>query len=88
MAAQIVARLSSMDGETVRVTIGDLSAHGCSVRCVADWLRTGRFISVGMDEGPPLRAVVRWVRDNLAGLEFRRPMSAGRSEWHEMIGQT
>lgn len=85
LAARAVAQLNSMDGEHVRVAIGDLSAHGCSVRCLSDWLRAGRFVSVGIEDQPPLPALIRWVRDDIAGLEFLRPIPADRSEWHSLI---
>jgi hypothetical protein len=88
LAVQAVAQLCSLDGENVRVAIGDLSAHGCSVRCVSGWLRAGRFVSIGIADEPPLRAVVRWVRDDLAGLEFLRPVPSDRSEWHALMGSS
>ena len=83
--AQTIALLGSLDGENARVVIGDVSAHGCSVRSAAGWLRTGRFVSIGLDEAPPLRAIVRWVRDETAGLEFLRPIPLERAEWHDLM---
>ena len=83
--AQAIALLGSLDGENARVVIGDVSAHGCSVRCAAGWLRTGRFMSISLDDAPPLRAIVRWVRDGAAGLEFLRPIPLERAEWHALM---
>ena len=85
LTAQAVAQLCSLDGENARVAVGDVSAHGCSVRCASAWLRAGRFVSIGIDDTPPLRAVVRWVRDDLAGLEFLRAVPSDRGEWHALI---
>lgn len=84
--AQAIAQLCSLDGETIRVVIGDVSAHGCSVRCASGWLRAGRFVSIALDDAPALRAIVRWVRDDIAGLEFLRPIPPERGEWHALMG--
>jgi len=83
--AQAVAQLGSLDGEIIPVVIGDLSTHGCFVRSTSGWLRVGRFVSVSLGDDPPLRAIVRWVREEAAGLEFLRPIPMERSEWHALM---
>jgi len=85
--AQTEARLASSRGEEVMVWLGDASTHGCSVRCDAEWLRTGRFVTVALVGDQPVQAVVRWVRDGVAGLEFLRPLPATMTEWKRLIEQ-
>ena len=85
--AQAEARLASSRGDEATVWLGDASTHGCSVRCDADWLRTGRFVTVALGVDEPVQAVVRWVRDGVAGLEFLRPLSPTMLEWKRLIEQ-
>ena len=85
--AQAEARLASSRGDEESVWLGDASTHGCSVRCEAEWLRTGRFVTVALGADEPVQAVVRWVREGVAGLEFLRPVPATMSEWKRLIEQ-
>lgn len=85
LTARSVAQLSSLDGENVRVAIGEVSAHGCSIRCASGWLRAGRYVSIGLEEDAPLRAIVRWVREDTAGLEFLRPVPPESIEWRALM---
>jgi hypothetical protein len=81
----VAAQVSSLDGISVSGTIGDVSAHGCSVLCAADWLQPGRVVSIGINEGPALHAIVRWVRQGLAGLEFLRSAPSDRHDWRALM---
>ena len=75
------ATLHSMQGKTFKVMLVDVSAHGCSVRLKAGDLRAGNFVSVGFADEPPLQAIIRWVRNGSAGMEFLRPIPPERSDW-------
>ena len=84
-AAWTKARLQSSYGDREDVTLCDLSTHGCCVRISENWLRTGSFVSIAIDSEPPLQAIVRWVRDGAAGLEFLRPVPDDRTEWLDLL---
>ena len=77
--------LQCVPGETATVELADVSMHGCCVRTETPDLRIGRFVSIGIDSNPMLQAVIRWVRDGAAGMEFVRPIPPERSEWHDLI---
>lgn len=82
--AEVTALLLSAWGDEAEVRLADVSTHGCSIRSDAAWLRVGAFVSIGFGE-TPLRAVVRWIRDDAAGMEFLWPVPAERGEWHALI---
>ena len=79
------ASVASSHGDSAKMTIGNVSTHGCNIRGEAAWLRIGSFVGVSLEGGPPLKAIVRWVRDDSAGLEFMRPVPSGNTAWHELI---
>ena len=81
----VAAKVTSSRGDSASMTIGNVSTHGCNVRGEAGWLRMGGFVSVRLTDDQPLQAIVRWVRDGTAGLEFLRPVPVGHTEWHELI---
>lgn len=83
--ANTVARLHSSHGDSASVSLLDLSTHGCCVRGAAEWIRIGCFVSIALGEEPALQAIVRWVRDEAAGLEFLRPVPPERSEWFDLL---
>lgn len=76
------AILAFPSGRTAPGILADVSLHGCSIRTADDWLRPGSFVKVGFDEESMLGAIVRWVRDGAAGMEFIGPVPAERREWH------
>lgn len=82
---EIEALVASVRGQSSRMGIGDISAHGCSLSSDADWLRIGGFLSISAGTRPPLEGVIRWLRDGKAGVEFLRPVPAAYREWHELI---
>ena len=88
-APRVIARrrgqLISTQGEIALVGIGDVFAHGCVVQCASGWLRSGCFVSIVLDDGRPLEAVVRWVQEDHAGLEFLRAIRSDRSDWQDLI---
>jgi len=75
----------SLNGEEVTVDLADVSLYGCAIRSDAEWLRVGGFISIGIGGKPWVQAIVRWIRNGQAGMEFIRPLPAERSEWHALI---
>jgi hypothetical protein len=83
--AEVNAVLTSSHGDEADVQLADVSTHGCNVRGVVDWLRTGSFVSIGFDDETPLHAIVRWTRGDAAGMEFLQPIPPERTEWHALI---
>ena len=83
--AEVTALLSSAHGDEAYVRLADVSTHGCNIRGEVAWLRTGAFVSIGFGEGADLRAIVRWMRDGAAGMEFLQPVPPERTEWHALI---
>lgn len=79
------AILESSQGHRDNVLVADISMHGCSVRSEASWLKPGCFVSLGLNESQMLQAVVRWVRDGAAGMEFLRPVPSDHSDWQDLI---
>ena len=71
-------------GDEAAARVGDASTHGCSLTVDAGWLRNGRFVTLLLDDAEPLQAIVRWVRDGRAGLEFLRPLPAGSGAWQDL----
>ena len=51
-----------------------------------NWLRSGSFVSIKLEEDPLLQGIVRWVRNGAAGVEFIHPFSADHVEWHALTG--
>lgn len=83
--ARAMAKLSSSHGEETEATLADVSMHGCCVKSKVAWLRTGTFITIGIAGESALPAIVRWVRDGSAGMEFLRPIPPECKEWHALL---
>jgi hypothetical protein len=83
--AEVTAMLYSSHGDEASVLLADVSTHGCNVKGEVAWLRTGSFVSIGLGNEPPLRAIVRWIRDGAAGMEFLWPVSSAQGEWHALM---
>ena len=79
------AVLVSSADERRTIAICDVSHHGCSIRGEGMALRAGRFVAIELDADAPVQALVRWVRDDDAGLEFLRPIPADRTAWQALI---
>jgi hypothetical protein len=75
------ATIINMLGKAASALLVDISRHGACVRSDAAWLRPGSFIKIAIAEDDRLEAVVRWVRDGAAGMEFLNPVSADREAW-------
>ncbi|MFN3516700.1 MAG: PilZ domain-containing protein [Novosphingobium sp.] len=67
--------LRSSHGDRAKGSLRDVSVFGCSVQTAAGWLRTGMFITLGLSGDWTIQAIVRWVRDGRAGVEFLRAIS-------------
>ncbi|MET0589221.1 MAG: PilZ domain-containing protein [Novosphingobium sp.] len=83
--AQRRGLINSAHGESALVLIGDASSHGCSIQCASGSLRPGRFVSIGFEDGTPLQAIVRWVREDRAGLDFLHAVPAHLDVWQTLI---
>ena len=83
--AWATATVSSSNGDSSEIALADISTHGLRIRSGESWLRNGQFVSIALDPEPALQAIVRWVRDGEAGLEFLRPIPADRAAWHALI---
>lgn len=69
------AMLRSSHGDRSRALVRDVSVHGCSLETDAPWLRMGQFVSLRLSTEWTVQAIVRWVRDERAGIEFLRPIT-------------
>ena len=79
------ATIENAHGDRAGFRVAEISLHGCRVKGDLSWIRTGGFVSIAVDGGRKLQAIVRWVRDGSAGMEFLRPVPAEWTEWHELI---
>jgi len=79
------ALVTSSRGDSAAMIIANVSTHGCNVRGEAGWLRIGSFVGVALEDKPMLHAIVRWSREDAAGLEFMRPISPGNKPWNDLI---
>ena len=79
------ATLENAHGDRTDLRIAEVSLHGCRINGDLNWLRTGAFVSISIAGGHTLPAIVRWVRDGSAGMEFLRPVSDECTEWHELM---
>lgn len=80
-ATGIQGNLRASDGSGMAVRVAEISLHGCRITSERCPLRSGMFVSVGLDDQPPLEAIVRWVRGEDAGMEFLWPIPPERVEW-------
>mgnify|MGYP001767312343 CR=1 FL=1 len=83
--ARFEATLKTSQGRRIPVMLTDVSLHGCCVESDADSLRQGTFVSIGLGEEPMLPAIVRWVRGEMAGMEFLHAIPPDRFDWHDLM---
>ena len=67
-------------GEQDVAQLRDVSEYGCNIACEANWLRSGSFITLRIGHDHTIQAIIRWVRDGTAGIEFLRAISLADSE--------
>lgn len=84
-AAGLEGTLFLSDASTTTVRIAEISLHGCRVSGDHSDLRAGMFVSIALGDETPLEAIVRWVRESDAGMEFLWPISPDRREWHDLV---
>lgn len=77
--------MTSPRGLTAEAELNDLSVHGVRIASEAEWLRIGQFVSITLAEEPPVQAIVRWMREGEAGMEFLRPISSDRKAWRNLM---
>lgn len=68
------AQCRTQSGLRDRGRITDLSAEGCCVQLRGHYFRSGIRIVVRPDGLEGLTGIVRWVVDDIAGIEFDRPI--------------
>jgi hypothetical protein len=83
-SGKVVVRSSMGEGTVARLR--DISPFGCNLLSDADWLRSGRFISVHPARDSTIQAIVRWTRDGSVGVEFLRPIDLAEVDWLEGHG--
>jgi hypothetical protein len=81
------AQIENARGESVKVLLAEVSLHGCRIQADEPWLRVGGFVSIRIEHGAQLQAIVRWVREGAAGMEFLRPIPFEYSEWHDLMDE-
>lgn len=55
-----------------------IGMHGCELRAMTDFFRVGRFIDLEFASGFRLTAIVRWVDNGAAGVDFARALPTER----------
>ncbi len=64
----------------------DLSTHGCGINGDASSsMRLGMILSIRLDDERPIQAIIRWIRGEVAGIEFFRPITADQSGWRALL---
>lgn len=77
--AQARIAIRSNHGDSGDATLRDVSVFGCALDSNANWLRSGMFIALILSESWSIQALVRWVRDGRAGVEFLRSISTDQA---------
>lgn len=79
------ATLETAHGDRADIRIAEVSLHGCRIKGDMDWIHTGAFVSIAAEGGRKLQAIIRWVREGSAGMEFLRPVPQECTEWHDLM---
>ena len=69
--------MTSVKGVEAPVVIRDISNYGCSIPPGPKWLRLGAFVWLRAGGESAAVGIVRWIRDDAAGIEFLRPLTPG-----------
>ena len=77
-------RIESTSGELAEAILADASPYGCSLRCEAPWLRTGRIVALRLGKEEAVQAVIRWTHDGAAAHEFRRAVPPGNGPGQQL----
>ena len=81
------AYIENSHGNCANIQLAEVSMHGCRIQTREPWLRVGGFVSIRIEESARLQAIVRWVRDGAAGMEFLRAIPADCREWHDLMDE-
>ena len=84
-ATRFDAQIENSRGETAKALLDEVSLHGCRIKANEPWLRVGGFVSIRIEQGAGLQAIVRWMRGGSAGMEFLRPIPPDYSNWHDLM---
>ena len=84
-ATRFDARIENSRGDSADALIDEVSLHGCRIQTDEPWIRVGGFVSIRIEQGAGLQAIVRWMRDGAAGMEFLRPIPPEYGNWHELM---
>ena len=84
-AALAEAIMHHSGGMRSRVLIADVSRHGCCIRSESHLPQQGAFVTIGLGQEPMQPGVIRWIRDDSAGMEFLRPIPSDRREWFTIM---
>lgn len=58
----------------IPVTVNNLSCYGCMLSMKRHVLKLGQIVMVRLESLEGFQAVVRWTREDSAGVEFLRPL--------------
>lgn len=83
--ASAIVQVSNAAGITASLRVIDLSSHGCSINGDASSLRLGMILSMSLGGERPIQAIIRWIRGEVAGIEFFRPITADQSGWRALL---
>lgn len=67
-------RCRTRDGQTGRVILSEISAHGCRLYADDMRLHQGQWITIQPDKMEGMAGIVRWVDAKRAGVEFQHPL--------------
>lgn len=72
--------IESSSDQSEEAVLRDISAFGCNILSTAAWLTMGKFVTLRLGKSRQIPAIVRWTRDDVAGLEFLRPIPYHEAE--------
>ena len=79
------AHIENSHGKRAKVLLAEVSLHGCRISSSEPWLRVGGFVSISIENSAKLQAIVRWVRDGAAGMEFLRAIPPECAAWNDLM---
>jgi hypothetical protein len=79
------AHVENSRGDSAKVLLDEVSMHGCRIKADEPWLRVGGFVSIRIENCGQMQAIVRWMRDGAAGMEFLRPIPPEFGAWHDLM---
>ena len=74
------AVIRTPQGMSFDATMEDVSVNGCSLRLSTAELKIGRQVLIRLDGLESLIGVIRWIRSDLAGIEFDKALHVAIAE--------